>query len=88
MVTEVRVCERCGVKFIGHHNKQYCDDCRPIVRKETMKESYERRKLREQLGLKPYKERVAHQQDKTVWTKDYAERQKQKTLEMLGRIEV
>lgn len=33
-----------------------------------------------------HREQIAHQQDKSIWVSDYAERQKQRTLAMLGGI--
>lgn len=39
------------------------------------------------MNAREREERIRHQCDPSVWTRDYAERQKQKTLEIIGKIE-
>ena len=33
----IKICARCGFKFVGHDNSLYCDKCREIVRREQLK---------------------------------------------------
>lgn len=70
-----KICEVCGEAFDTKSQGRYCSDtCRAMAR-------YSRRKHRNKTGS-------AHQSDPTVWTHDYAERQKAKTLEMIGKIKI
>ena len=63
---------------------RYCAKCKH--------EAYLRRQrnIREQKKAKKYlnahADRIAHQQDTSVWTHDYAQRQMQKTLAMIGGV--
>lgn len=76
----------CGapIEWIGHKKKLYCAECKKIADKKY-KEASDERKKRAQWEAENA-ERLAHQKDPTIWTRDYAERQKQKTLSMIGVI--
>lgn len=92
------VCTVCGATYKASPNRRtyYCSRrCMDKVRKA--------RKNNELKGIdllkvncpsmtpeyyRSRKDKIAHQEDKSVWVSDYAERQKQRTLEMLGRVEI
>lgn len=39
----IKTCARCGCEFDAHHfNVKYCDDCRPIVKREQNREARRR----------------------------------------------
>lgn len=87
-MTESRICVECGAEFIATQYKQNtCSEkCREAHRQKW--EAEYKHPKRPRMTKKEIKrlERIAHQQDTTIWTHDYAERQKAKTLEIVGRI--
>ena len=100
MKTRPGICAWCGkpcevstrnnhkVVFCStEHQKahKYASDCRRRAEakaREVDREYYNRPTSAEQ------RRREAHQKDTAIWNNNYAERQKQKTLAMLGKIEV
>lgn len=91
------VCECCGKTFTASANRQvkYCSKkCLDVVRKRKVAEAKRQNKamlvalrtdcpnITEEYIAKRC-EQIAHQQDRTVWTSDYAERQKARTLAMV-----
>lgn len=84
-----RPCLMCGEIFeYTYETKRrvYCDKCRGISDQIRDKEHREREKEKQIIARRA--EAIAHQQDRSIWTPDYAQRQMQKTLSMLGRIEI
>lgn len=84
-----RPCRICGEPITYTYMTKNTHYCSEACRREGA-----RRKERERedaIKAKEYQrrraEQIAHQRDRSVWIPDYAERQKQKTLEMLGKIE-
>lgn len=100
MGTKEYTCAVCGKVFIGTTSREckYCSPpCRYRAKYLRSKEYYYTHK--EMAGTKmdigqseslkkliEYKKRLEHQKDTSVWTRDYAEKQKAKTLAMLGDI--
>lgn len=81
-------CEECGayITYTGNKPKRFCEAC---TKKRKQIRGYEQRQQKKNRKLIARRaENIAHQQDTSVWTRDYAERQKQKTLEMIGKIEI
>lgn len=84
-----RPCAVCGklIEFTYETKaRRYCPECKRARQLEASKEKNRRFKDK-QKELENAK-RIAHQQDRTIWVTDYAERQKQRTLAMLGGIKV
>lgn len=85
----VRPCKICGeMIFYTYKNKntKYCsEECRREGARRKEREREDAIKAKEYQRRRA--EQLAHQRDRSVWIPDYAERQKQKTLEMLGKIE-
>ena len=84
----VRPCKICGKPIeYTYRTKgtQYCSECKKEAERNAYREAEERRKAR--AYIERHAEAIAHQQDRTIWTSDYAERQKSRTLAMLGKIE-
>lgn len=95
-----RICVCCGQPYMSSRNRNslYCSKrCLDNTRKRKASEM--RKTNQEQFSalkvdcpnmteeyLNKRAEQIIHQQDTTVWTRDYAERQKQKTLAMMGKI--
>ena len=80
-VKQPQVCEYCGATFLANPNRnaRYCSiKCGDNAR------------YHKKVGLlsQSRASKVAHQQDRSVWVSDYAERQKRKTLELIGGIKV
>lgn len=91
MKTYKKKCEMCGeeIEYTCNNNRRcYCDKCREIAKKRNSIKSYEKKK--EMALLTPTQvQRERHQKDREVWgynPTDYAEKQKAKTLTMIGRI--
>ena len=85
----IKKCALCGKPIeYTYENKsvRFCPDCRDENRRAKQREKNARHKAK--LMLEAKAERIAHQQDRSVWTPDYAERQKQQTLAMLGGIKL
>lgn len=84
---KVKPCVMCG-KLIEYktEKKKYCEECRREVDRRSKRHSSEYKKIKKRLAKDAAK--IAHQQDRTVWTRDYADRQKASTLAMLGPIEL
>ena len=83
----IKPCEICGAPMeVTYETKatRFCPTCKIEHRRELQREKNERFRAK-QYAEKRAKQ-IAHQQDTTVWTHDYAERQKAKTLAMIGRI--
>ena len=91
------VCECCGKPFTASANRQakYCSKkCLDNTRKRKVAEAKRQNKamlvalrtdcpnITEEYIAKRC-EQIAHQQDTSVWTHDYAERQKARTLAMV-----
>lgn len=86
---KTKPCQRCGklIEFTYETKaRRYCPECKRAreLELQTDKNKRFREKQKEQEKAK----RIAHQQDRTIWTTDYAERQKQQTLAMLGGIKL
>lgn len=80
----IKMCAECGNPIeYTYENKsvRFCPDCRLEHRRAMQRERNRRHKEKKMLEAKA--ERIAHQQDATIWTHDYAERQKAKTLELV-----
>lgn len=91
-----KICVCCGKPYMSYPNRHslYCSKkCLDVVRKRRASELKKANKemftalrvdcpnMTEEYLVKRT-EQIVHQQDTTIWTTDYAERQKQKTLEM------
>ena len=89
-------CVVCGAKFIAsaHRKAMYCSiRCKDRYRKGKTREDVKAMRM-EKTGLTidcplmtpeyyaKHKDKIAHQRDTSVWTRDYAERQKAQTLAM------
>ena len=84
-----RPCRICGKPFeytYATKRRLYCDACKKEHGKELQRGKNERQ--REKQAIERRAKRIAHQQDTSVWVRDYADRQRQQTLAMLGRIEI
>ena len=95
MMNEVRNCEICGAEFTATHYKNVCcsDECKREKVRRLGREFYHSEAGQRYFHSKTKAgeeeaKRLEHQQDKTVWTHDYAERQKAQTLAMLGEIRI
>ena len=90
------VCEWCGEPFKASRIAHYCSnkcrsrasDERKRIRKTKMAEVKVDCPEMSSEYWALHEDKIAHQQDPSVWTRDYAERQKAKTLAMLGGIKV
>ena len=85
----IRACEDCGELIeYTYENKatRLCPKCRH--NRQLMCQSKKRAVEQEKKLIAKRADRIAHQQDRTVWTHDYAERQKARTLAMIGGIKV
>lgn len=80
------ICVMCGeiIEYDGSKPKRYCDSCYEIHK--SIKAIEHRQRAKEKQIIARRADAIAHQQDTSVWVRDYAERQKAKTLEMLGGI--
>lgn len=83
-------CKICGATFeitYATKRRMYCSPkcSEEANRMHSIERGYEYR-LKQKIDKRS--ESIKHQQDPTIWTRDYAEKQKQKTLAMMGRIEV
>lgn len=91
MKVYTKECAMCGKTFeytCNGNRRCYCDKCREIAKKQNSIRSYEKKKAKALLPTKQVLKEM-HQQDREVWgygPSDYAEKQKQKTLMMLGRL--
>ncbi len=92
-MNERRICIICGQEFSPTNYNATC--CSPECRKERHKytsyiyhKEHKFQKMTPKQIAKEQKrlERIAHQQDTSVWTHDYAQRQMQKTLAMIGGV--
>lgn len=89
----IKTCVICGTEFEILDPKRmqtkYCSkECRARAKALIKKKSYQScKQKKERIELTPA-ERIAHQADKTIWVRDYAERQKCKTLDMIGHVEI
>ena len=85
----VKPCELCGTPIEYTYNTKsvrYCPECK--AKREAMLVYARNERRREKTIIEARAVRIAHQQDTTIWTHDYAERQKAKTLAMIGGIKV
>ena len=77
-------CAKCGklIEFT-YSNKalRFCPECKAERKREQQKDK--NRRFKEKHKEIEKAKRIAHQQDTSVWTHDYAERQKAKTLELV-----
>ena len=83
----VRPCAVCGEPIEYTYTtkrRRYCSKCKEYMERSVRQESIQRKK--DQMFIERRADKIAHQQDRSVWTPDYAERQKARTLEMLGPI--
>lgn len=87
-MTEIRKCVECGKEFVATQYKQNTcsEECRLERRRKWAEEYVHPKKGYLTKAERIRLERIAHQQDTSVWTHDYAERQKAKTLAMIGGI--
>lgn len=90
---EQRICECCGEIFeaaVGK-NARFCSDkCRKKNRAELdkLRKKLKREEAMTEKQIKELQARQEHQKDTSVWVRDYAEKQRSKTLAMIGRIDV
>ena len=102
MASKEYVCECCGKAFTASASREvrfFSKKCLDNTRKRRQAEMKKQNKamfvalrtdcpnITEEYIAKRCEE-IAHQQDRNVWTSDYAERQKAKTLAMIGGIKV
>ena len=83
-----RGCRICGepIEFTYRTKRKiYCEKCKADMERSLRREHEQKRKV--EAYLERRSEQIAHQRDRSVWTPDYAERQKARTLAMLGKIE-
>lgn len=92
-------CQECGKIFLAESGKawKFCsDECR-LHHKREYNKAYKARMREEQLAIieankRPtLEQRMKHQHDMSVWGRspnEYADRQKARTLELMGKIEV
>ena len=96
---EIRECIVCGKEFVAKQYKSNtCSkECWKVHRTEYFKKysrTPERIEYMRKLHKKQTKaererqERIKHQQDRTVWTPDYGERQRQTLVEQYARVNV
>ena len=92
---EIRECVVCGTEFVAKQYKSNtcCIKCWKINRRQQLARyrQTEQGRLREKKQTKAYKEqqkRIAHQQDRTVWVKDYGDRQRVELVEQYARVNV
>ena len=95
-------CECCGKVFRASPNRdvRYCSKrCLDVMRKRKQAENRRQTKAMYEVlktdcpnvtqeYISKRAEKILHQQDREVWVSDYAERQKAKTLAMIGEIKV
>lgn len=80
-------CVICGEKFTYTYatkRMKYCPKCRIEAQRQSQARIREQNRIKRKLEERA--EVIAHQQDTSIWTHDYAERQKAKTLAMIGGI--
>jgi hypothetical protein len=92
---EIRQCVVCGKEFVAKHWKSSTcsQECWKINRRRVNNEykqsdMYKERLRKRSVAEKRRVERQTHQQDTSVWTADYGERQKANLVEQFARVDV
>ena len=86
----IRNCKRCGEPFeytYSTKRQHYCsEECAYQASLELSRlRSFE---YRQKERMKARADRIAHQQDKSVWVPDYGEKQRQGLIEQYARVNV
>lgn len=89
METKAYTCVVCGIEFLGNPSRN-CKYCSTRCKKKADNEHHIGSKQNPKKSMTPA-QRLKHQSDRKVWgynPNEYAEMQKRKTLELIGKVEV